>query len=73
MFDKKKEKKENSPPKKSDIDEDELLIQKEKQEALERLKNAPPGPVMCNCIKQQLDPTDKNKPCDYCGGKIGRN
>ena len=73
MFDKKtkkSEKKENLP-RKNERNEDEELIEKEKLEAIKKLENAPPSPVMCNCIKQRLDPTEKNKACPYCGGLVG--
>ena len=65
MFDKKKE---NSPP---ELDDDEKKILKDKEDAAEKLKNAPPAKVKCNCKKQILDPTPKGKPCSYCGGLVG--
>ena len=27
--------------------------------------------VLCQCLKQKIDPTDKEEPCSYCGGTIG--
>ena len=67
MFDKK----ENSPPEKPGKDTDEEFLAKQQQEAIDKLKDAPPAKIKCNCHKQFIDPTKKGKPCPYCGGLVG--